>query len=88
MANKQTLTIEFDAINFPILAKIFKKFEVKIKSKKPHSKIENNDEVTPQSSKEPFGNPKQSKPKFGFLKGQFKMASDFDAPLEDFKDYM
>ena len=25
---------------------------------------------------------------FGCAKGQFKMADDFDAPLEDFKDYM
>ena len=25
---------------------------------------------------------------FGCAKGQFKMAADFDAPLEDFKDYM
>jgi len=26
--------------------------------------------------------------KFGCLKGQIWMADDFDAPLEDFKDYM
>ena len=26
--------------------------------------------------------------KFGYAKGFFKMAPDFDAPLEDFKDYM
>ena len=26
--------------------------------------------------------------KAGFLKGSFVMASDFDEPLEDFKDYM
>jgi len=25
---------------------------------------------------------------FGCAKGQFRMADDFDAPLEDFKDYM
>jgi hypothetical protein len=25
---------------------------------------------------------------FGCAKGQFKMADDFDDPLEDFKDYM
>ena len=25
---------------------------------------------------------------FGCAKGQFKMADDFDEPLEDFKDYM
>ncbi|MDR0321861.1 MAG: DUF2281 domain-containing protein [Treponema sp.] len=27
-------------------------------------------------------------PVFGCAKGQFHMADDFDAPLEDFKDYM
>jgi hypothetical protein len=26
--------------------------------------------------------------KFGCAKGEFWMADDFDAPLEDFKDYM
>ena len=32
---------------------------------------------------------KQKKtPVFSCAKGQFKMASDFDEPLEDFKDYM
>ena len=32
---------------------------------------------------------KQKKtPVFGCAKGQFRMADDFDAPLEDFKDYM
>ena len=25
---------------------------------------------------------------FGCAKGQFRMAEDFDAPLEDFRDYM
>ena len=27
-------------------------------------------------------------PVFGCAKGQFKMATDFDEPLEDFRDYM
>ena len=27
-------------------------------------------------------------PVFGCAKGQFRMADDFDEPLEDFKDYM
>ena len=31
---------------------------------------------------------KQKHPKFGSGKGLFKMSEDFDAPLEDFKDYM
>jgi hypothetical protein len=28
------------------------------------------------------------KPQFGCAKGRFKMASDFDAPLEDLNEYM
>ena len=36
--------------------------------------------------------PAEAKPlkerEFGCLKGQIWMADDFDAPLEDFKDYM
>ena len=31
---------------------------------------------------------KKKVPVFGCAKGQFKMAADFDEPLEDFKDYM
>lgn len=27
-------------------------------------------------------------PKFGSAKGKIKMSDDFDAPLDDFKDYM
>ena len=27
-------------------------------------------------------------PKFGSAKGKIKLAPDFDAPIEDFKDYM
>ena len=30
----------------------------------------------------------EPKPVFGCAKGQFKMADDFDAPLDIFKDYM
>ena len=30
----------------------------------------------------------RKKPKFGSAKGKYKMSADFDAPLEDFKDYM
>ena len=25
---------------------------------------------------------------FGYLRGQYKMSDDFDAPLDDFKEYM
>ncbi|GBU20343.1 hypothetical protein R80B4_00219 [Fibrobacteres bacterium R8-0-B4] len=39
------------------------------------------DEVTPWGT--PFGTPV-----FGCLKGQIWMSDDFDAPLEEFKDYM
>ncbi len=28
------------------------------------------------------------KPRFGSAKGKIKIADDFDAPLEDFKDYV
>ena len=31
---------------------------------------------------------KSKKPQFGCAKGRFKMSSDFDAPLEDLKEYM
>jgi hypothetical protein len=31
---------------------------------------------------------KTIKPQFGCAKGRFKMSPDFDAPLEDLKDYM
>ena len=31
---------------------------------------------------------KPKKRQFGSSPGMFKMAADFDAPLEDFKDYM
>ena len=30
----------------------------------------------------------QKKPLFGCAKGKFKMSTDFDQPLDDFKDYM
>lgn len=30
----------------------------------------------------------EPRPRFGSAKGTFWMADDFDAPLEDFKDYM
>jgi hypothetical protein len=33
-------------------------------------------------------NTKLKERKFGYAKDFFKMAPDFDAPLEDFKDYM
>lgn len=41
MAHKQTLIIEFDAADYPTLLEIFKKFQVKIKSKKQLLDIDN-----------------------------------------------
>ena len=32
--------------------------------------------------------PSKSKAKFGSAKGMFKMKKNFDAPIEDFKDYL
>lgn len=40
------------------------------------------------SSKSDKNVPQNIKPKFGSAKGNYKMSSDFDAPLEVFKDYM
>lgn len=31
--------------------------------------------------------PQKNKPKFGSAKGMFTMKENFDAPIEDFKDY-
>ncbi|MBK8499994.1 MAG: DUF2281 domain-containing protein [Flavobacteriales bacterium] len=36
----------------------------------------------------PKPEPKQKRIPFGKFKGKVKMASDFDAPLDDLKDYM
>ena len=83
MAHKQTLTIEFDAVDYPTLLDFFNKFQVKIKSKKHLT----NSDTTTTTGKE-SNLPETKTPKFGFMKGRFKMSADFDAPLEDFKDYM
>ena len=42
--------------------------------------------LTKQNTK-PTGTTKKI-PQFGCAKGTFKMADDFDAPLDDFADYM
>jgi len=35
------------------------------------------------------GDPKMTRAEmFGCMRGQFKMADDFDAPLDDFREYM
>ncbi len=36
----------------------------------------------------PIKENEKKRPKFGSAKGKYKMSADFDAPLEDFKDYM
>ncbi|MCL1837140.1 MAG: DUF2281 domain-containing protein [Treponema sp.] len=36
----------------------------------------------------PAGAEPKKERRFGCAKGQFMIADDFDAPLEDFKDYM
>jgi len=36
----------------------------------------------------PVAGERKKIPVFGCAKGQFRMADDFDAPLDDFKDYM
>ena len=36
----------------------------------------------------PVGEQEKRVPVFGCAKGKYRMAEDFDAPLEDFKDYM
>ena len=30
----------------------------------------------------------KKRPKFGSAKGKYQMSADFDAPLDDFKEYM
>jgi hypothetical protein len=32
--------------------------------------------------------PKRKRPKFGSAQGKYRLASDFDEPLDDLKDYM
>jgi len=40
------------------------------------------------SAKKPAKEAPKKVPVFGSAKGKYRMAEDFDAPLEDFKDYM
>ena len=41
-----------------------------------------------EKNKNPKDKPKSTKRQFGAGKGKVKMSSDFDEPMEDFKDYM
>lgn len=54
---------------------------------KPSLKKEVNDFIDRLLSKQKRID-KIQKPKFGCAKGRFKMAPDFDEPLDDFKEYM
>ncbi len=57
----------------------------KLASLPPNMKIEVMDYIEFLEKK--YEKPKPH-PKAGCMKGTFKMAEDFDAPLDDFKDYM
>jgi hypothetical protein len=44
--------------------------------------------IFPLKDVSPVSAPLQKAPLFGCAKGEFKMADDFDAPLDDFMEYM
>jgi hypothetical protein len=72
----KTWVIQFDEKDESFLALLFKKLKVK-------------KTILPTSiEKEPNENSEVTKPQFGFMKNQFVMSEDFDAPLDDFKEYM
>lgn len=50
--------------------------------------VEVQDFVAFLKTRHPQPEPSLPKRQFGAYKGFFKMSDDFDAPLEDFKDYM
>lgn len=54
---------------------------------KPSLKKEVSDFIDYLLSKQNKEN-KSRKPQFGCAKGRFKMAPDFDEPIDDFKEYM
>jgi hypothetical protein len=43
---------------------------------------------TKKGKKEPKSNKNSNVPSFGSLKGKIHLSDDFDAPLDEFKDYM
>ncbi len=59
----------------------------KIESLPESLKKEANDFIEFLLTKKPPQEPKKIR-KAGFLKGQIEMSTDFDKPLEDFKEYM
>ncbi len=62
----------------------------KIESLPPDLKQEATDfiEFLIEKTKAKKGSSDSKKPKFGVLKGKIHLSADFDAPLEDFKEYM
>jgi len=44
--------------------------------------------VPPEAPAAPWQNKMSRAEAFGCMRGQFKMSEDFDAPLDDFKEYM
>jgi len=54
---------------------------------KPSLKLEVNDFIDFLFTKQEKET-KKKKPVFGCAKGRFKMAADFDEPLDDLKEYM
>jgi hypothetical protein len=72
----KTWVIQFDEKDESFLSLLFKKLKVK-------------KTILPTSiEKEPNENSEVTQPQFGFMKNQFVMSEDFDAPLDDFKEYM
>ncbi len=60
----------------------------KLESLPPDLKSEASDFIDFLIAKSKKKSQKAVKPQFGSLKGKIKMSKDFDAPLEDFNDYM
>ena len=60
----------------------------RLQNLKPSLKEEVYDFIEFLLTKQEKDTKKIKKPHFGCAKGRFIMTPDFDAPLEDFKDYM
>ena len=60
----------------------------KLETLPPELKSEANDFIDFLIEKAKKKSLKSPTPKFGSLKGKIKLSDDFDAPLEDFTDYM
>ncbi|WP_304068939.1 type II toxin-antitoxin system VapB family antitoxin [Pedobacter glucosidilyticus] len=60
----------------------------KLETLSPELKSEANDFIDFLIEKNKKKNKESKVPKFGELKGKIKISSDFDAPIDDFKEYM